>query len=151
MGGRLGARRAVALAVGVGEQHAGRLDDEEGVAAGALGDLGRLGVVDATARGLSREVDRLVRGERLELEPDGVRGGRAPRGPLLEQAGAGEHEDEGLAVAVAGGRAEAFDQLEHRRAELVRVLEHQHGGRVAREAVDERDEPGLHVLHERRL
>ncbi len=76
---------------------------------------------------------------------------RAPRGPLLEQAGAGEHEDEGLAVAVAGGRAEAFDQLEHRRAERVRVLEHEHGGRVAREAVDERDEPGLHVLHERRL
>ena len=51
----------------------------------------------------------------------------------------------------AGGRAEAFDQLEHRRAELVRVLEHEDGGRVAREAVDERDEPGLHVLHERRL
>ena len=150
-GGRKGPARCGRTAVGVGEEHAGRLDDEEGIAAGALGDLDRLGVLDPPARGLSREIDRLVGGERVELEPDGVRGRRSPGGPLFEQRRAGQREDQDPAMAFSGGRAEAFDQLEHRRAELVRVLEHEDGGRVAREAVDERDEPRLHVLHERRL
>ena len=149
MGGRLA--RGAGLAVAVGEQHAGRLDDEERVAAGALGDLGRLVVVDAPARGLPREDDRLVVVQRLEPEPDRVLGGRAPRRPVVEQARARERDHERLAVALSRGRAEALDQLEHLRPELVRVLEHEDRGCVSSQTVDERDEPALHVLHERRV
>ncbi len=102
-GGREARARGGCPGVGaVGEQHAGRLDDEERVAAGAVGDLGRFGVLDPAAGRLPGEVEGLVGAQRLETESNGVGGRRAPRRAFVEQARAREREDERLALTAAG-------------------------------------------------
>ena len=70
----------------VGQEHAGRLDDEERVAAGAPADLGRLALVDAAARGLAHELDRLLLRERVEPELYGVVGAPSPRRAVVQRA-----------------------------------------------------------------
>src|SRR5712692_6742882 len=56
------ARRLPSL--GLGHEHAGRLDDEKGIAAGALGDLDRLRIGDVTAARMTDEVNRLLSRQR---------------------------------------------------------------------------------------
>ena len=138
-------------AVALRKEHAGRLDDEERVPAGALRDLGRLFVRDQTASGLPRQVDRLLHGERVHPKQHGVDRVRSPGRSLVEELGPCERECERSPLAVTRVHAHALDQVLHGSAERVDVLDDHHERLHGGHPVDERQEPGLHVVDERGL
>ena len=144
-----GPAHAPRAAVALREEHAGRLDDEEGIPAGALRDLGSFLVRDQTASGLPRQVDRLLHGERVHPKQHRVDRVRSPGGSLVEELGPREREGERSTLAAARMQAHALDQVLHGPAERVDVLDDHHERLHRGHAVDERQEPGLHVVDER--
>ena len=62
---------------------------KNGFPPGPVRDLGGLGVADAAAGRLPDQLERLVVGERIQAQRDGVRDARSPRGPFLQAAPAG--------------------------------------------------------------
>src|SRR5207237_883506 len=77
-------------------------------------------------------------------------GARTPRRPLLEQLVAGERDDERPARTLTA-RRDAFDEIQHRGLEALRVLEHDEHRMVAGQTLDHGDKPGLHLVDERGL
>ena len=142
-----------ALAIGTDarrHQHSRGLDDEVGIPAGAFRDLQRLDFADAAAARVAGKLDRLVARERVQADQHRVAGARTPRRPLLEQLVAGERDDERPARTLTA-RRDAFDEIQHRGLEALRVLKHDEHRMVAGQTLDHGDEPGLHLVDERGL
>src|SRR5207248_6725644 len=116
---------------------AGRLDDEERVAAGSVRDLDRLDIADSAAAGVPRKLYGVVAREGLEPDQHRVAAARAPPGPLVQKLVARERHDE-RPPGTGPIDTETLDQVEHRRLQRVRVLEDQEHRVVPREAVDHR-------------
>jgi hypothetical protein len=85
------------------------------------------------------------------IEGDRVHGVRPPGRPLVEELRTRQDEHHRPAGAGPGPGAETLDEVEHRRPERVRILEHEHGRQLVLQAIDQRHEPRLDVVHERRL
>ena len=137
--------------VAVRHQHAGRLDDEEWIAACSLGNLDRFGVGDVAAAGVAHQVNRLVGRQRSEPQHHRVPTGRPPFRALFEELIASERKNEGTPRPPTSGRGQTLDEVEHWRLQAVRVLEDEDHRVIAREAIDHRDEASLDVVDEGRL
>src|SRR5258708_4541570 len=71
--------------------------------------------------------------------------------PLLEELVAGQGHDQSAAWSAPSRGGQAFNEIQHRRLEVVCVFEKHHHRVVPSEAVDDRDEAGLNVVNEGRL
>ena len=151
---RFDGRRDQGLAVLRGalpQQHAGRFHDEEGVATGAADDGRGVVGVEPAATGLSCQLGGLALGQRLEAYADLVHGAGSPRGTFLEQLGARRHQHQHPARAATPAGRDPLDQIEHLRAERVHILEQQRDRPLAGEPLEQRQEPGTHIVDEGRL
>ena len=104
-----------------------------------------------TAACLANEADRLVRRKRIQPQQHRVARGRTPVRSLLEELVPRECQNQRAPRSARPTGRQSFDEVEHRRLEEMRVIEHDHHRVITGQAVDHRDHSGLHVVYECRL